>query len=185
MRTGRPKQPLILTEEERERLESLAHRARSQPLLVRRARVGLACAEGLDYAGVTPAAHIRSSQHEFNEVFRWGASLRGFRQQLQCRRQRGTRCRQFPQSPRDRRAIRHEPSHQTRRRRIQPAVGCRCRQCPKFRSSQCHQRIHITSGKNSAPEPATVRTTSARSRKSFPCSQLVSAISTQPWHAAP
>src|SRR3989475_7794333 len=46
MRTGRPKQPLILTEEERERLESLAHRARSQPLLARRARVVQACAEG-------------------------------------------------------------------------------------------------------------------------------------------
>ena len=48
MRTGRPKQPLILTEEEHDRLESLAHRARSQPLLARRARVGLACGEGLD-----------------------------------------------------------------------------------------------------------------------------------------
>src|SRR5215831_13714746 len=48
MRTGRPKQPLILTEEERNRLQSLAHRARSQPLLARRARVVLACAEGLD-----------------------------------------------------------------------------------------------------------------------------------------
>src|SRR6202789_3561575 len=46
MRTGRPKQPLILTDEERGRLESLAHRARSQPLLARRARVVLACAEG-------------------------------------------------------------------------------------------------------------------------------------------
>lgn len=46
MRTGRPKQPLTLTDEERERLESLAHRARSQPLLARRARVVLACAEG-------------------------------------------------------------------------------------------------------------------------------------------
>src|SRR6202049_4496402 len=46
MRTGRPKQPLMLTDEERERLESLAHRARSQPLLARRARVVLACAEG-------------------------------------------------------------------------------------------------------------------------------------------
>ena len=41
MRTGRPKQPLMLTNEERERLESLAHRARSQPLLARRARVVL------------------------------------------------------------------------------------------------------------------------------------------------
>jgi hypothetical protein len=46
MRTGRPKQPLNLTEEEQERLESLAHRARSQPMLARRARVVLACAEG-------------------------------------------------------------------------------------------------------------------------------------------
>ena len=48
MRTGRPKQLLILSAEERERLESMAHRARSQPLLARRARVVLACAEGLD-----------------------------------------------------------------------------------------------------------------------------------------
>jgi len=38
----------MLTEEERERLESLAHRARSQALLARRARVVLACAEGLE-----------------------------------------------------------------------------------------------------------------------------------------
>jgi transposase len=48
MRTGRPKQALILTQEERARLESLAHRARSQSLLARRARVILMCAEGLD-----------------------------------------------------------------------------------------------------------------------------------------
>jgi transposase len=48
MRTGRPKQPLVLTEEERECLQSLAHRARSQPLLARRARLVLGCAEGLD-----------------------------------------------------------------------------------------------------------------------------------------
>jgi transposase len=46
MRTGRPKQPLILSEEERDRLESLAHRARSQPHWARRARVVLVCAEG-------------------------------------------------------------------------------------------------------------------------------------------
>src|SRR6202162_5356164 len=48
MRTGRPKRPLIVTAEDRERLESLAHRARSQALLARRARVVLACAEGLE-----------------------------------------------------------------------------------------------------------------------------------------
>jgi len=53
MRTGRPKQPLILTEEEQERLESLAHRARSQPLMARRARVVLACAEGMSNHSVS------------------------------------------------------------------------------------------------------------------------------------
>jgi len=52
MRTGRPKQALILTAEERDRLQSLAHRARSQALLARRARVVLACAEGLDNKAV-------------------------------------------------------------------------------------------------------------------------------------
>src|ERR1700681_3507749 len=52
MRTGRPKQALILTEEEQDRLQSLAHRARSQPLLARRARVVLACGDGLDNQAV-------------------------------------------------------------------------------------------------------------------------------------
>src|SRR4051794_25080666 len=52
MRTGRPKQPLTVTEEERDRLQSLAHRSRSQALLSRRARVVLACAEGLENKGV-------------------------------------------------------------------------------------------------------------------------------------
>jgi transposase len=59
MRTGRPKKPLMLTEEERERLESLAHRARSQALLARRARVVLACAEGLE--NQTVARKLRCS----------------------------------------------------------------------------------------------------------------------------
>src|SRR5207245_11809658 len=47
MRTGRPKRPLTLTEDEQERLQSLADRAGSQPALARRARVVLACAQGL------------------------------------------------------------------------------------------------------------------------------------------
>ena len=59
MRTGRPKQPLVVTEEEHQRLESLAHRARSQALLARRARVVLACAEGLDNKAV--AKRLRCS----------------------------------------------------------------------------------------------------------------------------
>src|SRR5205807_5150574 len=58
-RPGDPNKALILTEEERERLQSLAHRARSQPLLARRARVVLACAEGLNNQAV--ARKMRAS----------------------------------------------------------------------------------------------------------------------------
>jgi transposase len=60
MRTGRPKQPLTLTTEERDRLETVVHRARSQPLLARRARVVLASAEGLDNQAV--AKKLRCSK---------------------------------------------------------------------------------------------------------------------------
>jgi len=59
MRTGRPKQALILTDDERDRLQSLAHRARSQPARARRARVVLACAQGLD--NKTVARKMRTS----------------------------------------------------------------------------------------------------------------------------
>jgi transposase len=68
MRTGRPKHPLILTEEERERLQSLAHRARSQPALARRARVVMACAQGLD--NKTVASKLRCS---LGMVCKWRA----------------------------------------------------------------------------------------------------------------
>src|ERR1700724_145264 len=68
MRTGRPKRPLILSEEERERLQSLAHRARSQSMLARRARVVLACAEGLDNQAV--AKKLRCSK---GMVCKWRA----------------------------------------------------------------------------------------------------------------
>jgi transposase len=68
MRTGRPKQRLILTEEERNRLQSLAHRARSQALLARRARVVLACGEGLDNQSV--ARKLRVS---LGKVGKWRA----------------------------------------------------------------------------------------------------------------
>src|ERR1700719_2368908 len=47
MRTGRPKRALDLTADERQQLQSLAHRARSQPVLARRARVILASARDL------------------------------------------------------------------------------------------------------------------------------------------
>ena len=48
MRTGRPKTPLVVSREEREALESLAHRSRTAPQLARRARIVLACADGVD-----------------------------------------------------------------------------------------------------------------------------------------
>src|SRR3984893_400378 len=58
MRTGRPKVALILTAEERQRLDSLAHRSRSAPQVARRARLVLACAAGTDSAVVARRLHV-------------------------------------------------------------------------------------------------------------------------------
>ena len=59
MRKGRPKVALILTTEERQRLESFAHRSRSAAALARRARIILACAEGTDSKVVARRLHVR------------------------------------------------------------------------------------------------------------------------------
>jgi hypothetical protein len=59
MRLGRPKVGLILSEDERVQLESLAHRSRTAPHLARRARIILACAAGADNTGV--AKRLRMS----------------------------------------------------------------------------------------------------------------------------
>jgi transposase len=58
MRTGRPKIALILTDDERTRLASLAHRSRSAAALARRARIILACAEGTDSKVVARRLHV-------------------------------------------------------------------------------------------------------------------------------
>ena len=58
MRKGRPKVALILTAEERHRLDSLAHRSRSAAALARRARIILACAEGSDSKVVARRLHV-------------------------------------------------------------------------------------------------------------------------------
>src|SRR5712691_1034392 len=58
MRTGRPKVALIVTDDERRRLESLAHRARSAPHVARRARIILACAGGRDSKVVAQRLHV-------------------------------------------------------------------------------------------------------------------------------
>jgi transposase len=66
MRLGRPKVALILTDDERLRLDSLAHRARTAPHLARRARIILACADGQD--NKTVARRLRMSQ---TTVYKW------------------------------------------------------------------------------------------------------------------
>jgi hypothetical protein len=58
MRLGRPKVALILTDDERMRLDSLAHRSRTTPHVARRARIILACADGHDNTVV--AKRLRS-----------------------------------------------------------------------------------------------------------------------------
>src|SRR5215210_7727895 len=58
MRKGRPKVAVILTTEERQRLESLAHRSRSAAAMARRARIILACAEGSDSKVVARRLHV-------------------------------------------------------------------------------------------------------------------------------
>lgn len=52
MRTGRPKATLTVTDDERQQLDSLAHRSRTASFVARRARIVLACAEGLSNSAV-------------------------------------------------------------------------------------------------------------------------------------
>src|SRR5438309_11693965 len=58
MRTGRPKVALMVTEDERRRLESLAHRSRSAPQIARRARIILTCADGTAGKVVARRVHV-------------------------------------------------------------------------------------------------------------------------------
>ena len=72
MALGRPKVALMLTDDERVRLESLAHRSRTAPHLARRARIILACAEGLDSTVV--ARRLRMSP---TTVWKWRGTHKG------------------------------------------------------------------------------------------------------------
>ena len=54
---GRPKAPLILTDDERQKLQTWASRPKSTQRLATRAKIVLACAEGLDNKDV--AARLR------------------------------------------------------------------------------------------------------------------------------
>ena len=57
---ARPKAALVVTEEQRQTLNSMAHRARTAPQLARRARIVLTCATGLD--NTTVAKKLRMAQ---------------------------------------------------------------------------------------------------------------------------
>jgi transposase len=61
MRTGRPRIRLMLTADERQRLDSLAHRSRSAPHVARRARIILACAEGRATTSVAKRLHVSAT----------------------------------------------------------------------------------------------------------------------------
>ena len=61
MRTGRPRTLLMLTADEQQRLDSLAHRSRSASQLARRARIILACAEGRATTSVAKRLHVSAT----------------------------------------------------------------------------------------------------------------------------
>lgn len=57
---GRPKAPLILTDDERQKLETWAARPKSTQRLATRSRIVLACAEGLDNKDVAARLHVNT-----------------------------------------------------------------------------------------------------------------------------
>jgi transposase len=61
MRTGRPRTALMLSPDERRRLDTLAHRSRSAPELARRARIILACAEDRPTTAIAKRLHISTT----------------------------------------------------------------------------------------------------------------------------
>ena len=58
MRTGRPKATLMVTDDERQQLQSLAHRSRTASFVARRARIVLACAEGVTNTAVAKRLRV-------------------------------------------------------------------------------------------------------------------------------
>src|ERR687897_2103674 len=71
MRTGRPRKPLVLTEDERRTLEQWARRPKTAQRLALRSRVVLACAQG--HANQTVARRLHVSG---NSVGKWRERFR-------------------------------------------------------------------------------------------------------------
>ena len=58
MRTGRPKQPLEIRDEDREKLNMIARRPKSSQAMAMRARIVLGCAQGRSNSEVAGKLHI-------------------------------------------------------------------------------------------------------------------------------
>src|SRR2546422_4210229 len=58
MRTGRPKKPLEITEEDRDKLRMIALRPKSAQALAMRARIVLSCGQGMSNFEVARKLHI-------------------------------------------------------------------------------------------------------------------------------
>jgi transposase len=71
MRTGRPKKPLLLTDDERRTLEQWARRPKTSQRLALRSRVVLACAEGQANGAVARHVHVSG-----NSVGKWRERFR-------------------------------------------------------------------------------------------------------------
>lgn len=77
MPTGRPKKPLILTDEEREKLQQCARRPKTAQRLTVRCRIVLRCAEGLPNQAMAREMRIT------------GATLRKWRERFRTARLEG------------------------------------------------------------------------------------------------
>jgi len=73
MRTGRPKKPLLIADEEHEKLRTIALRPKSAQALALRARIVLFCAQGLSNSQVAGKLHITSAT-----VGKWRERFRQF-----------------------------------------------------------------------------------------------------------
>ena len=58
MRTGRPKKPLEIADEDRNKLTTIAHRPKSAQALAMRARIVLSCGQGMSNSEVAGKLHI-------------------------------------------------------------------------------------------------------------------------------
>ena len=70
MRTGRPKKPLEITEEDRDKLKMIALRPKSAQAMAMRARIVLSCGQGMSNFVVAGKLHITGATGKWRERFR-------------------------------------------------------------------------------------------------------------------